>query len=163
MLHPEAAHTPTNAVADSVSMAALVLLERLSPLEHAVFVLREVFAFDFDEAAAAVGHSEAACRQLLVRARRHMQAGRVRFESDRQERQELARRFFDALTGGDVGGLQDLLAAGVQLVGTTEARPRSWPRPPWARRMWPGCWARRLRCGRGSDPRIGSGRSLSCR
>ncbi|MEV5955401.1 RNA polymerase sigma-70 factor [Streptomyces sp. NPDC051987] len=104
-------------LAESVSMAALLLLERLSPLERSVFVLREVFAFGFDEIAATVGRSEAACRQLLVRARRHMQAGRPRFEADRQERQELATRFFDALKGGDVGGLQNLLAADVQLVG----------------------------------------------
>jgi RNA polymerase sigma-70 factor (TIGR02957 family) len=104
-------------LADSVSMAALLLLERLSPLERAVFLLREVFAFGFDEVAAAVGRSEAACRQLLVRARRHMEAGRPRFAADRQERQELATQFFDALKNGDVGGLQDLLAADVQLVG----------------------------------------------
>ncbi|MFE2687469.1 RNA polymerase sigma-70 factor [Streptomyces mirabilis] len=109
---------PAQAVelADSVSMAAL-LLERLSPLERAVFVLREVFAFEFDEVAAAVGRSAAACRQLLVRARRHMEAGRPRFEADRQERHELATRFFDALRSGDVAGLRDLLAADVQLVG----------------------------------------------
>ncbi|MEU9123271.1 RNA polymerase sigma-70 factor [Streptomyces sp. NPDC048506] len=104
-------------LADSVSMAALLLLERLSPLERAVFVLREVFALGFDEVATAVGRSEAACRQLLVRARRHMEAGRPRFAADRQERQELATRFFDALKNGDVGGLQSLLAADVQLVG----------------------------------------------
>ncbi|MFI9803586.1 RNA polymerase sigma-70 factor [Streptomyces sp. NPDC052301] len=104
-------------LADSVSMAALLLLERLSPLERAVFVLREVFAFGFDEVAAAVGRSEPACRQLLVRARRHMEAGRPRFAADRRERQELATRFFDALKDGDVGGLQELLAADVQLVG----------------------------------------------
>lgn len=110
---------PARAVelADSVSMAALLLLERLSPLERAVFVLREVFAFGFDEVATAVGRSEAACRQLLVRARRHMEAGRPRFEADRQERQELATRFFDALKDGDVGALRSLLAADVQLVG----------------------------------------------
>ncbi|GGY07740.1 RNA polymerase sigma-70 factor [Streptomyces hiroshimensis] len=104
-------------LADSVSMAALLLLERLSPLERAVFLLREVFAFGFDEVASAVGRSEAACRQLLVRARRHMEAGRPRFAADRQERQELAERFFDALKNGDVGGLRNLLAADVQLVG----------------------------------------------
>ncbi|MGC9540145.1 RNA polymerase sigma-70 factor [Streptomyces sp. UG1] len=110
---------PARAVelADSVSMAALLLLERLSPLERAVFVLREVFGFGFDEVASAVGRSQAACRQLLVRARRHMEDGRPRFEADRQERQELAARFFDALQDGDMGGLQELLAADVQLVG----------------------------------------------
>ncbi|KUL75475.1 MULTISPECIES: RNA polymerase sigma-70 factor [unclassified Streptomyces] len=104
-------------LADSVSMAALLLLERLSPLERSVFVLREVFAFGFDDIAAAVGRSEAACRQLLVRARRHMNEGRPRFEADRRERQELARRFFEALARGDVDGLRELLSADVQLVG----------------------------------------------
>ncbi|MGG8407833.1 RNA polymerase sigma-70 factor [Streptomyces sp. 12297] len=104
-------------LADSVSMAALLLLERLSPLERSVFVLREVFGFGFDEVAAAVERSEAACRQLLVRARRHMRAGRPRFEADRQERQELATRFFDALREGNVVGLRDLLAADVSMVG----------------------------------------------
>jgi RNA polymerase sigma-70 factor (ECF subfamily) len=104
-------------LADSVSMAALVLLERLSPLERAVFVLREVFGFSFPEVASAVGRSEAACRQLAVRARRHVDAGRPRFEADRSERDKLAARFFDAIREGDVGGLQELLAADVQLVG----------------------------------------------
>ncbi|MER7725451.1 RNA polymerase sigma-70 factor [Streptomyces sp. NPDC096323] len=104
-------------LADSVSMAALLLLERLSPLERSVFVLREVFGFGYDDIASAVGRSEAACRQLLVRARRHMEAGRPRFEADREEREELARRFFDALREGDVDGLRDLLAADVQMVG----------------------------------------------
>jgi RNA polymerase sigma-70 factor (ECF subfamily) len=104
-------------LADSVSMAALLLLERLTPLERAVFVLREVFGFDFPEVAAAVGRSEVACRQLAVRARRHMDVGRPRFEADRQEHEELAARFFDALRDGDVDGLTELLAADVQMVG----------------------------------------------
>ncbi|MFJ4781700.1 RNA polymerase sigma-70 factor [Streptomyces sp. NPDC088762] len=104
-------------LADSVSTAALLLLERLSPLERAVFVLRQVFGFGFDEVAAAVGRSEAACRQLLVRARRHMEAGRPRFEAAREEREELASRFFEALREGDVAGLQELLAADVSMVG----------------------------------------------
>ncbi len=104
-------------LADSVSMAALLLLERLSPLERAVFVLREVFGFGFPEIASAVGRSEAACRQLAVRARRHMDAGRPRFEADRRGREELAARFFGALAEGDVDGLRELLAADVQLVG----------------------------------------------
>ena len=104
-------------LADSVSMAALLLLERLTPLERAVFVLREVFGFGFPEVAAAVGRSEAACRQLAVRARRHMDVGRPRFEADRRERDELAAKFFDALRDGDVDGLRQLLAADVQMVG----------------------------------------------
>jgi len=104
-------------LADSVSMAALLLLERLSPLERAVFVLREVFGFGYQEVAAAVGRSEAACRQLAVRARRHMEVGRPRFEADRGEREELAARFFDALRDGDVDGLRGLLAADVHMIG----------------------------------------------
>ncbi|WP_433065783.1 RNA polymerase sigma-70 factor [Dactylosporangium sp. CS-033363] len=104
-------------LADSVSMAALLLLERLSPLERAVFVLREVFGFDFPDVAAAVGRSEAACRQLVVRARRHMAEGRPRFEADRHARDALADRFFDALRDGDVAALQDLLAADVTVAG----------------------------------------------
>jgi RNA polymerase sigma-70 factor (ECF subfamily) len=98
-------------------MAALLLLERLSPAERAVFVLREVFAFSFREIASAVGRSEAACRQLAVHARRHMDAGRPRFEADRKEREELAGRFFDAFREGDVDGLRELLAADVHMVG----------------------------------------------
>jgi RNA polymerase sigma-70 factor, ECF subfamily len=104
-------------LADSVSMAALVLLERLSPLERAVFVLREVFGFGFPEVASAVGRSEAACRQLAVRARRHMDAGRPRFEADRRERDQLAARFFGALRDGDVEGLRELLSADASLIG----------------------------------------------
>jgi len=103
-------------LADSVSMAALLLLERLSPPERAVFVLREVFGFGFPEIASAVGRSEAACRQLAVRARRHVDAGRPRFEADRGERERLAARFFGALAEGDVEGLRELLAADVQIV-----------------------------------------------
>ena len=116
-------------LADSVSMAALLLLERLSPLERAVFVLREVFGFGFPEVASAVGRSEAACRQLAVRARRHMDAGRPRFEADRREREELAKRFFDAFREGDVDGLRELLAADVQLVGDGGGKAPQLARP----------------------------------
>jgi RNA polymerase sigma-70 factor, ECF subfamily len=115
-------------LADSVSMAALLLLERLSPLERAVFVLREVFGFGFGEVAAAVGRSEAACRQLAARARRHMDEGRPRFEADRRERDELADRFFDALREGDVDGLQELLAADVQIVGDSGGKAPAFAR-----------------------------------
>jgi RNA polymerase sigma-70 factor (ECF subfamily) len=104
-------------LADSVSMAALLLLERLTPLERAVFVLREVFGFGFGEVASAVARSEASCRQLAVRARRHVDAGRPRFEADRREREKLAARFFGALREGDVEGLRELLAADVQMIG----------------------------------------------
>ena len=104
-------------LADSMSMAALVVLERLSPLERAVFVLREVFAFEFAAIASVVGRSESACRQLAVRARRHMEEGRPRFEADRKQREELAAKFFGAFRDGDVHGLRELLAADVTLIG----------------------------------------------
>ena len=113
-------------LADSLSMAALLLLERLSPLERAVFVLREVFGFSFPEIASAVGRSEAACRQLAVRARRHMDTGRPRFEADRREREELAERFFDAFREGDVDGLRELLAADVQMVADAGGKAPQW-------------------------------------
>jgi RNA polymerase sigma-70 factor (ECF subfamily) len=116
-------------LADSLSMAALLLLERLSPLERAVFVLREVFGFGFPEIASAVGRSEAACRQLAVRARRHMDAGRPRFEADRREREELAARFFDALREGDVDSLRELLAADVQMIGDGGGKAPQFARP----------------------------------
>jgi RNA polymerase sigma-70 factor (ECF subfamily) len=115
-------------LADSVSMAALLLLERLTPLERAVFVLRDVFGFGFPDVAAAVGRSEAACRQLAVRARRHMDVGRPRFEADRREREELAARFFDALRDGDVDGLRELLAADVQMFGDGGGKAPSFAR-----------------------------------
>ncbi|WP_433360539.1 RNA polymerase sigma-70 factor [Actinoplanes sp. CA-142083] len=113
-------------LADSVSTAALLLLERLSPLERAVFVLREVFGFGFDEVAVAVGRSEAACRQLAVRARRHMDDGRARFAADRRSRAQLAESFFAAFRAGDVDGLKELLAADVSLVGDSGGKAPLW-------------------------------------
>jgi RNA polymerase sigma-70 factor (ECF subfamily) len=115
-------------LADSVSMAALLLLERLSPLERAAFVLREVFGFGFAEVASALGRSEAACRQLATRARRHMDDGRTRFAADRRAREELAVRFFDAFKEGDVGTLLEFLAADVQLVGDAGGKAPQWGR-----------------------------------
>jgi RNA polymerase sigma-70 factor (ECF subfamily) len=106
-------------LADSMSVAALLLLERLSPLERAAFVLREVFGFDYSEVAGAVGRTEGTCRQLVARARKHMDSARPRFEAERAKREELAERFFHAFREGDVDGLRALLAADVQLVGDT--------------------------------------------
>ncbi|MDQ1702701.1 MAG: hypothetical protein QOF57_1953 [Frankiaceae bacterium] len=115
-------------LADSLSMAALLLLERLSPLERAVFVLRDVFGFSFPEVASAVGRTEAACRQLAARARRHVDEGRPRFDADRDKRDELAARFFDAFRDGDVEALRDLLAADVQMVGDGGGKAPQWAR-----------------------------------
>ncbi|MEE2030570.1 RNA polymerase sigma-70 factor [Rhodococcus chondri] len=101
---------------ESVSMAALVLLERLSPLERAVFVLREAFGFGFAEIAEIVDRSEAACRQLAVRARRHVDRGSARFDTDPHTHEQLTARFLTAFQDGNVDGLRELLAADVQLV-----------------------------------------------
>jgi RNA polymerase sigma-70 factor (ECF subfamily) len=89
-------------------------------------VLREVFGFSFPEVASAVGRSEAACRQLALRARRHMDAGRPRFEADRREQEELTARFLNVLRDGDVEELRELLAADVQMVGDGGGKAPQW-------------------------------------
>ncbi|HEV2872392.1 MAG TPA: RNA polymerase sigma factor SigJ, partial [Actinomycetota bacterium] len=103
--------------ADTLSLAFLVLLERLSPVQRAVFLLREVFGYGYAEIAGLVGRSEDNCRQIAARARRHVEAGRPRFEASRGQREELARRFFAAVDRGDTDGLVGLLAADAVLYG----------------------------------------------
>jgi RNA polymerase sigma-70 factor (ECF subfamily) len=115
-------------LADSVSMAALLLLERLSPVERAVFVLHDVFAYSYTEIGQIVGETEVNCRQLASRARKRMGEDRPRFDADRRERDELAGRFFDALTEGDVDGLRELLAADVQVYGDGGGKAPQWTR-----------------------------------
>jgi RNA polymerase sigma-70 factor (ECF subfamily) len=115
-------------LADSVSMAALLVLERLSPEQRAVFVLHDVFAFPFAEIAEVVDKSEAACRQLASRARKLMEDGRPRFDVDRHEREELAARFFDAVTVGHVDELRELLAADVEVYGDGGGKAPQWMR-----------------------------------
>jgi RNA polymerase sigma-70 factor (TIGR02957 family) len=104
-------------MSDSLSMAFLVLLESLSPTERAVFLLHEVFGYDYAEIAEITGKSEANCRQIFVRARHHIDEGKPRFEASREQRDEVARRFFDAVSGGDLGSLLNLLAPDVVMVG----------------------------------------------
>ena len=103
--------------ADSLSMAFLVLLESLGPVERAVFLLREVFGYGYDEVAAVVGKSEDNCRQIAVRARRQVEAKKPRFEASRRKREELSRRFFEAVEADDARGLVRLLAADVVVYG----------------------------------------------
>ncbi|WCN78982.1 RNA polymerase sigma-70 factor [Micromonospora sp. LH3U1] len=101
--------------AESVSMAMLVVLETLSPLERAVFVLREVFDFSHAEIAAAVERSEAAVRQTAHRAREHVQGQRPRFTADRSQQRGVTERFLAASTGGDINTLLELLSPDVAL------------------------------------------------
>jgi RNA polymerase sigma-70 factor (TIGR02957 family) len=121
------------ATADSLSMAFLVLLETLSPVERAVFLLREVFAYDYDDIARIVGKSQVNCRQVLVRARRHVDAGRRRFAVDAAQRAKLADRFFEAAQGGDLDDLVELLAADVAFYGDGGGVGRGLRRPVFGR------------------------------
>jgi RNA polymerase sigma-70 factor (ECF subfamily) len=103
--------------ADSLSLAFLVLLESLSPEQRAAFLLREVFDEPYDRIAEIVGTSEQNARQLTARARRHVEERRPRFEATREQREELANRFFAAAEDGDLQGLEELLAQDVVLRG----------------------------------------------
>lgn len=115
------------AEADSLSMAFLLVLERLNPVERAVFLLHDVFGFEFAEVAGIVGRSPDNCRQVAVRARRHVNRERPRFEASRTERDRLADQFVAALVDGDVDGLVDLLAADVVVTGDSGGTGPSWP------------------------------------
>jgi RNA polymerase sigma-70 factor, ECF subfamily len=114
-------------------MAFLVLLESLSPVERAVFLLREVFEYGYDEIATVVGKSEENCRQIAVRARRQVDVKKPRFEASRKRRDELARRFFDAVAGGDQEALVDLLAADVVVYADGGGKAQAFPRPVFGR------------------------------
>jgi RNA polymerase sigma-70 factor (TIGR02957 family) len=104
-------------MADSLSLAFLVLLESLTPEQRAVLLLRDVFDYGYDEIARVVGTSEANARQLATRARRHVEQRRPRFETSQARREELARRFFAAAREGDLGALESMLADDVVLQG----------------------------------------------
>jgi RNA polymerase sigma-70 factor (ECF subfamily) len=104
-------------MADSLSLAFLVLLESLSPEQRAVFLLHDVFDYGYGEVAEIVGKSEDNARQLAARARRHVEEGKPRFEASREERDELAHRFFAAARDGEVDALETLLADDVVLQG----------------------------------------------
>src|SRR5215211_3234170 len=107
---PEPIVTDSRPDDESVSMALLVTLEALSPVERAVFLLHDVFDYGYEEIAEIVGKTRENCRQLAVRARRHVEARRPRFEPSREEREALAGRFFEAIREGDLDGLVELLA-----------------------------------------------------
>jgi RNA polymerase sigma-70 factor (ECF subfamily) len=115
--------------ADSLSLAFLVLLESLTPVERAVFLLREVFNHGYDEIASVVGKSEENCRQIAARARRQVEAKKPRFEASRARREELTRRFFDAVAQQDTKGLTELLAADVVAYGDGGGKALAISRP----------------------------------
>jgi RNA polymerase sigma-70 factor (ECF subfamily) len=121
-------------LADSLSMAFLVLLEALTPVERAVFMLREVFGYGYPEVAGAVGKTEVNCRQIFARARQRIAAGRPEPGSSppparRAEGEELARRFFEAAAGGDMDALLGLLAPDVVLHGDGGGKAQAIGRP----------------------------------
>ncbi|KUH95137.1 RNA polymerase subunit sigma-24 [Mycolicibacterium acapulense] len=126
------AHDPSSDVilAESVSMAMLVVLETLSPDERAVFVLREVFGFGHDEIAEAVGKSAAAVRQMAHRAREHVQSRRKRFEPvDPKVSMEITERFFAAASSGDVDALLEMLTDDVQWTADSAGKVSAARRP----------------------------------
>jgi len=128
---PDAAtHAET---ADSLSTAFLVLLESLTPVERAVFLLREVFDYGYGEIARIVDRTEDNCRQLYVRARRRVDEGRPRFEASRKHRDELVERFFAAAERGDLAALEEMLAADVVVYGDGGGKAPSWPQPIYGR------------------------------
>lgn len=126
-LSPDVADRPE--LAESVSLAMLVVLESLGPEERAVFVLREVFGFGYAEIAAALGRTEAHARQLGHRAREHVHARRPRFEVDRGQQREVTRRFLDAAAGGDIDKLIGVLAPEVVLTSDGGGQARAARRP----------------------------------
>jgi RNA polymerase sigma-70 factor, ECF subfamily len=115
--------------ADSLSLAFLHLLEKLSPVERAVFLLREVFDYPYDDVAEIVGKSPDNCRQILSRAHAHIEEGRRRFDVSRKEREEAARRFFAAWEEGDTDPLVQLLAPDATVFGDGGGKAPAMPAP----------------------------------
>jgi RNA polymerase sigma-70 factor, ECF subfamily len=115
--------------ADTISLAFLVLLESLSPVERAVFLLHDVFDFGFDEIAQIVGRSEVNCRQIAVRARRQVEARKPRFDVSPERRKELVARFVAAAGDGDLDALVELLAEDAVMVGDGGGRAPAAPEP----------------------------------
>ena len=112
-------------LADSVSLAVLVVLESLSPVERAVFVLREAFGYPYADIAAMLDRSEPAVRQLAGRARKHVDEGRPRYEVDPAQRRALTERFLAAAAEGDLAGLMEMLAPDVRLIGDSGGKSQA--------------------------------------
>jgi RNA polymerase sigma-70 factor (TIGR02957 family) len=135
-------------MADSLSLAFLIILESLSPEQRAVFLLREVFDYPYDRIAAIVGKTEVATRQLATRARRHVDERRPRYEASRRRREELAQRFFAAAEEGDMETLEALLAEDVELHGDGGGRVPALARSLHGRRRVAGTLATWLKIAR---------------
>ena len=118
---------------ETLSLAVLVLLETLSPVERAVFLLREVFDYEYAQIAEIVQKSEDNCRQLFARARKRIDEGKPRFEVNQQAQQELAAKFFAAAGQGNLGDLVSFLAADVAFYGDGGGKARAYPRPLYGR------------------------------
>jgi RNA polymerase sigma-70 factor (ECF subfamily) len=116
-------------MADSLSLAFLVLLESLSPEQRAVLLLHDVFDYDYSQVAEIIGKSQDNVRQLATRARRHIEQARPRFQTTREQRDELARRFFAAAQEGDLAGLEALLAHDVELTADGGGKVPALARP----------------------------------
>ena len=113
----------------SLSMAFLMLLERLTPVERAVFLLREVFDYEYAEVAAMLGRNEANCRQILKRAKQHVTQGRPRFDASPAEHQKLLQQFLEATGRGDVQGLLALLSKDIVLYTDGGGKATAVPNP----------------------------------
>jgi RNA polymerase sigma-70 factor (TIGR02957 family) len=158
-------------LADSLSMAFLVLLEALSPVERAVFMLREVFGYGYPEVAGLVGRSEANCRQIFARARQRVHTGAAETPADRDrddtparqaEAAALADRFFAAAAGGDIDALLSMLAPDVVLIGDGGGKAQALATPPTGRtavaRLFAGIFRRLTRLGVTLRPAVVNGR-----
>ena len=120
-------------MSDSLSLAFLVLLQRLSPVERAIFLLREVFEYGYDEIAEIVRKSEDNCRQIFVRAKKRIDEGRPRFDVNPGEQRELAHRFFDAADHGNMADLVAFLAEDASFYGDGGGKARAYPEPVYGR------------------------------
>ena len=148
-------------LADSLSMAFLLVLERLSPVERAAFLLHDVFAYTHDEIASIVETTPANARQIASRARRRVQAERPRFDPSPEERERLAERFFAAVTSGDVDGLVEALAEDVVVFGDGGGKVPQWAAPivgaERVARLFAGLGRQMREVGVGLEPRAVNG------
>ena len=116
-------------LADSLAMAFLVMLEKLSPIERAVFLLREVFEYDYDEISTIIAKNSANCRQIVRRAKQHLANSRSRFSPSLQQQEKLTQKFIQACNQGDLQGLIDLLAADITLLSDGGGKVRALLKP----------------------------------